>query len=146
MGWRPPPWVASAKTATGRQHCCYHCCSYSSQCLDTDTIAAPAELRDVFIKTLDDSSTGVVALMGRLSAYLAEVDPLLARALEDMKLMPQFYAFRWMTLLLSQEFQLPDVRVVMPHLSLNRLPALHPIALSRFSRQLLEFVFLALVI
>lgn len=72
--------------------------------------ALMAELRDVFIKTLDDSSTGVGALMARLVSYLEEVDAPLARAMDEMKLMPQFYAFRWMTLLLSQEFQLPDVR------------------------------------
>jgi hypothetical protein len=30
---------------------------------------------------------------------------------EDKKLHPQFYSFRWLTLLLSQEFQLPGTPV-----------------------------------
>ena len=71
--------------------------------------ALMSEMRDVFIKTLDDSSTGIGALMQRLVDTLRDVDPSLHSVMEEMQLRPQFYAFRWMTLLLSQEFQLPDV-------------------------------------
>ncbi|EDQ92965.1 uncharacterized protein MONBRDRAFT_13826 [Monosiga brevicollis MX1] len=68
-----------------------------------------SEIRDVFIKTLDDSETGIGALMARLEVLLAEHRPDLAESLQNMSLKPQFYAFRWLTLLLSQEFKLPDL-------------------------------------
>lgn len=71
-----------------------------------------SEIRDVFIKTLDDSAMGIGALMNRLLALLKEYRNSIYQALENMQLKPQFYAFRWLTLLLSQEFQLPGGRDV----------------------------------
>eukprot|EP00045_Choanoeca_perplexa_P012420 m.135478 g.135478 ORF g.135478 m.135478 type:complete len:400 (+) comp15995_c0_seq3:122-1321(+) len=68
-----------------------------------------SEIRDVFIKSLDNSETGIGALMLSLERLLEQHKPELAKALADMSLKPQFYGFRWLTLLLSQEFRLPDV-------------------------------------
>ena len=36
-------------------------------------------------------------------------EELFAHLVEELKISPQFYAFRWLSLLLSQEFPLPDV-------------------------------------
>ncbi|KAI8770955.1 TBC1 domain family member 13-like isoform X1 [Biomphalaria glabrata] len=68
-----------------------------------------SEIRDFFIKTLDDSQFGIGSKMNQLMEMLKELDRPLWQRLQDQELRPQFYAFRWITLLLSQEFQLPDV-------------------------------------
>eukprot|EP00026_Physarum_polycephalum_P003927 Phypoly_transcript_03944.p1 GENE.Phypoly_transcript_03944~~Phypoly_transcript_03944.p1 ORF type:complete len:611 (+),score=126.96 Phypoly_transcript_03944:52-1833(+) len=68
-----------------------------------------SEWRDNFCKTLDKSEIGVVGNMKRLNTLFKERDPELWSDLEDKKMNPQFYSFRWITLLLSQEFELPDV-------------------------------------
>ena len=40
---------------------------------------------------------------------LKEVDELLWKRLEELEIKPQYYSFRWLTLMLSQEFALPEV-------------------------------------
>jgi len=68
-----------------------------------------SEIRDNFCKTLDKSSVGIQSLIARLNTLLREKDIELWQAFETKKLNPQFYSFRWLTLLLSQEFELPDI-------------------------------------
>jgi len=67
------------------------------------------EIRDNFIKSLDDSAHGIGEEMNRLLSLLQVKDSELWNDLEKKQLKPQFFAFRWITLLLSQEFILPDV-------------------------------------
>ncbi|GFO09533.1 TBC1 domain family member 13-like [Plakobranchus ocellatus] len=67
------------------------------------------EIRDFFIKTLDDSDCGIGSQMRKLTELVQKLDNPLYQRLEHQELKPQFYAFRWITLLLSQEFHLPDV-------------------------------------
>ena len=45
--------------------------------------------------------------MSDLMRKLREHDVALWHRVEELELKPQFYAFRWITLLLSQEFPLP---------------------------------------
>ncbi|XP_035225794.1 TBC1 domain family member 13-like [Stegodyphus dumicola] len=68
-----------------------------------------SEIRDFFIKTLDDSASGIGAMMKRLMNLLQEHDFNIWQRLQMQDLKPQYYSFRWITLLLSQEFPLPDV-------------------------------------
>eukprot|EP01117_Protostelium_nocturnum_P010817 TRINITY_DN3900_c0_g1_i1.p1 TRINITY_DN3900_c0_g1~~TRINITY_DN3900_c0_g1_i1.p1 ORF type:complete len:400 (+),score=59.88 TRINITY_DN3900_c0_g1_i1:385-1584(+) len=68
-----------------------------------------AEIRDNFCKTLDNSEVGIHGRILKLNQLLATTDHELWSSLEEKKLNPQFYSFRWLTLLLSQEFELPDV-------------------------------------
>lgn len=68
-----------------------------------------SEIRDFFIKTLDDSHSGINYRLRLLMERLHFHDPHLAVRLRVQQLQPQYFAFRWMTLLLSQEFTLPDV-------------------------------------
>jgi len=68
-----------------------------------------AEIRDFFIKTLDDSEGGIKRMMLKLCDLLKESDPVIYQRLQQQDLYPQYYSFRWLTLLLSQEFPLPDV-------------------------------------
>eukprot|EP01133_Synstelium_polycarpum_P017255 gene17255-20564_t len=68
-----------------------------------------SEIRDNFCKTLDKSDSGVISSIKKLNQLLKSKDRQLWRDLEEKKLNPQFYSFRWICLLLSQEFELPDV-------------------------------------
>ncbi|XP_035914481.1 TBC1 domain family member 13 isoform X1 [Anopheles stephensi] len=71
--------------------------------------ALMGEIRDFFIKTLDESEGGIKGMMAKLSNLLHEQDAEVWERLRDQELYPQYYSFRWLTLLLSQEFPLPDV-------------------------------------
>lgn len=67
------------------------------------------EIRDFFIKTLDESEGGIKAMMNKMTKLLEVKDVEVWQRLRDQELYPQYYGFRWLTLLLSQEFPLPDV-------------------------------------
>jgi hypothetical protein len=70
-----------------------------------------SEIRDMYNSQLDaDRSTGVVAMMTKLTNLLSSEDPeLYHKLLQVQNIKPHYYAFRWITLLLSQEFPLPEV-------------------------------------
>ncbi|XP_054920859.1 TBC1 domain family member 13 isoform X7 [Dermacentor andersoni] len=68
-----------------------------------------SEIRDFFIKTLDESSSGIGAMMERLMQLLRRRDDRLYGHLKQLHIEPQYYSFRWIMLLLSQDFPLPDV-------------------------------------
>jgi hypothetical protein len=68
-----------------------------------------AEVRDRFIKSLDHSDSGVLAVVERLNKRVRAVDPDLWAHLDKCGVDPRFYSFRWLTLLVSQEFELPEV-------------------------------------
>ncbi len=50
-------------------------------------------------------------LMRQYMLRLKEKDTTLYLKLEQQEIRPQFYAFRWLTLLLSQEFPLPGIKI-----------------------------------
>ncbi|KAK8918389.1 hypothetical protein KSP39_PZI021124 [Platanthera zijinensis] len=65
--------------------------------------------RDNFCQKLDNSVVGIRSTISRLSQLLKKHDGELWRHLEiTTKVNPQFYAFRWITLLLTQEFNFAD--------------------------------------
>ncbi|KAH7984209.1 hypothetical protein HPB52_018115 [Rhipicephalus sanguineus] len=66
-----------------------------------------SEIRDFFIKTLDESSSGIGAMMERLMQLLRRRDDRLYGHLKQLQVEPQYYSFRWIMLLLSQDFPLP---------------------------------------
>lgn len=68
-----------------------------------------SELRDRFIKSLDYSETGIFTVVEGLDKLLKKVEPEIWQHLTALQIDPRFYAFRWLTLLLSQEFELPEV-------------------------------------
>ncbi|KEP67094.1 UNVERIFIED_CONTAM: TBC domain-containing protein [Hammondia hammondi] len=91
--------------------------------LCTDPLQAQAEIffcftelmqeqRDAFCKALDPTDHGVSGRIARLSALLKKKDIVVWTHLETIGVDPQFYALRWLLLLLTQEFQLPDVLVL----------------------------------
>lgn len=71
--------------------------------------ALMSEIRDFFIKTLDESDNGIRGKMNLLSRLLEKRDKHVFDRLKEQGIVPQYYSFRWLTLLLSQEFPLPDV-------------------------------------
>merc|ERR1711884_126854 len=68
-----------------------------------------SDIRDFFIKTLDKTETGITGIMVRFMDTLKARDLQTHARLQEQDLKPQFFAFRWLTLMLSQEFALPDV-------------------------------------
>ncbi|KAJ2954467.1 hypothetical protein O0L34_g2745 [Tuta absoluta] len=68
-----------------------------------------SEIRDFFIRTLDEAESGINYMMSKLCECVKRNDPAVWAQLEKQELRPQYYSFRWLTLLLSQEFSLPDV-------------------------------------
>eukprot|EP00210_Caulerpa_lentillifera_P005179 g4951.t1 len=68
------------------------------------------EFRDNFCKQLDDSTSGIKANITRFSNMLVSFNPKLWSHLKyNAKVDFHYFAFRWITLLLTQEFVFPDV-------------------------------------
>ncbi|KAL0433025.1 UNVERIFIED_CONTAM: TBC1 domain family member 13 [Sesamum latifolium] len=85
----------------------------NSASAEADTFFCFVELisgfRDNFVQQLDNSVVGIRSTLTRLSQLLKEHDEELWRHLEmATKVNTQFYAFRWITLLLTQEFNFTD--------------------------------------
>uniref|UniRef100_A0A1I7V818 TBC domain-containing protein c n=1 Tax=Loa loa TaxID=7209 RepID=A0A1I7V818_LOALO len=95
-----------------------------------------SEIKDNFIKTLDSSNCGIESLLAEFNERLRSCDPELYNHLVDMGIKPEFYAFRWLSLLLSQEFSLPDVINIWDSLfsSPDRLRFLHWICLAMMEK------------
>ncbi|KAF7032186.1 hypothetical protein CFC21_043395 [Triticum aestivum] len=67
-------------------------------------------LRDNFCQKLDNSAVGIRGTLFKLSQLLKKYDGELQHHLEiTTEVNPQFYAFRWITLLLTQEFNFADI-------------------------------------
>ena len=54
-----------------------------------------SDIRDFFIKTLDDSSTGIQAMMVRLNNRIEQVDSDIANQLHQQGIKMQYFAFRF---------------------------------------------------
>ena len=68
-------------------------------------------MRDLYNSQLDlDRSIGIVSMMTKLNNLLLKMDNALYTQInQNQSIKPHYYAFRWITLLLSQEFNLPSV-------------------------------------
>lgn len=53
-----------------------------------------AEIRDCFIRTLDETESGINYMMAKLCESVKTNDPDVAKRLEDQELRPQYYSFR----------------------------------------------------
>lgn len=117
--------LASDPSADNRRKFCVSClhkdcfhrlidfCLSFSEYAEADSFfcftALMGEIRDFFIKTLDESEGGIKQKMNQLSSMLKEKDAEVWHRLDEQNLYPQYYSFRWLTLILSQEFPLPEV-------------------------------------
>ena len=68
-----------------------------------------AELRDHFCSKLDHTALGITAKVTMMEQLIRKKDPEVGRLLARLKVSPTFYGFRWITLLMTQEWDLPDV-------------------------------------
>lgn len=69
-----------------------------------------AGCRDLFCAQLDNAAGGVRATLSALGSALRAADPALAEHVLDANgVAPHYFAFRWITLVLTQEFAFPDV-------------------------------------
>ncbi|KAH9580154.1 Rab-GTPase-TBC domain [Trypanosoma melophagium] len=69
-----------------------------------------AYLGDDFCRSLDfDQDTGVMCTIHHFERLFQFLDPILWEHLESCQVKSEFYAFRWITLLFTQEFNVPDV-------------------------------------
>jgi hypothetical protein len=66
------------------------------------------DVRDLFIRNLDSSSTGLKGQIRGLNEMLSRHDYQLSTHLEELEVQFQFFAIRWLTTLLTREFDLPD--------------------------------------
>ncbi|ORC90785.1 putative GTPase activating protein of Rab-like GTPase [Trypanosoma theileri] len=67
-------------------------------------------LGDDFCRSLDfDQDTGVMCTIHHFERLFQFIDPILWEHLESHQVKSEFYAFRWITLLFTQEFNVPDV-------------------------------------
>ncbi|CAO3612338.1 unnamed protein product [Cunninghamella blakesleeana] len=68
------------------------------------------EVRDHFVRSLDqDATTGIHATMLKMQQRLAWYDRSLLRELQRKDIKEAYYAFRWITVLFTQEWDLPNV-------------------------------------
>ena len=68
-----------------------------------------AELRDHFCSKLDHTVIGITAKITALERLIERLDHQLSTTLTRLRVSPTFYGFRWITLLMTQEWELPDV-------------------------------------
>lgn len=53
-----------------------------------------SEIRDFFIKTLDETDSGIVNMMHKVTDKLKENDPAVQNYLAKNEIYPQYYSFR----------------------------------------------------
>ncbi|KAF8941519.1 hypothetical protein BGZ47_007356 [Haplosporangium gracile] len=69
-----------------------------------------AHFRDHFVRSLDrDRVSGIGSTIARMNLRLRHFDEDLWQDLEEKGIAPEYYSFRWLTVLCTQEFEVPDV-------------------------------------
>jgi len=68
-----------------------------------------ANMRDAFMQNLDSTESGLLGLLDQFGELLREKDLEISKHFEALNLNPFFFATRWLTLLLAQELEMPDV-------------------------------------
>jgi TBC1 domain family member 13 len=60
-----------------------------------------AEIRDGFLRTMDNEPTGINGKIRIFAQLLLKIDPALYYHLQEQTVNPQFFSLRWLMLLLS---------------------------------------------
>lgn len=68
-----------------------------------------AEIRDGFLRAMDNEPTGINGKIRIFSQLMLKIDPELYYHLQDQNVNFQFFSLRWLMLLLSQEFSIENV-------------------------------------
>jgi hypothetical protein len=67
------------------------------------------EIQDIFIRSKDNTETGIQTRIKSLNLILKVLDREIHDHLKEEKVELQYFAFRWYTLFLTQEFEMPDI-------------------------------------
>jgi hypothetical protein len=67
------------------------------------------EIKEVFIKEKDHTATGIHAKIAYIGKMLEYIDNELFEHFKVMHVEIEYFAFRWYTLLFTQEFNMPDI-------------------------------------
>lgn len=67
------------------------------------------EIKDIFIRSKDNLETGIHTRVKDLNLLLKMVDKEIFNHFAENKIEVGFFAFRWYTLFLTQEFEMPDI-------------------------------------
>ena len=68
-----------------------------------------SRIKDIFMRVKDNTEVGINAKLKRIMDIIRVIDKELYLHFQTEKIELQFFAFRWYTLLLTQEFELPDI-------------------------------------
>ena len=68
-----------------------------------------SDMRDGFIRTLDNEETGINGKIAKFTTIFAQIDLKLITHLEDNNVQPNFYALRQLMLWFAQDFELLNV-------------------------------------
>jgi hypothetical protein len=68
-----------------------------------------SEIKDIFIRSLDNTETGIQTRIKFVNSLLKLMDKELWQHFQDQKVEIQFFTFRWYTVFLTQEFEMPDI-------------------------------------
>ena len=67
------------------------------------------EIRDGFIREMDQEQSGITGKVAEFAAILKVIDPQVFANLEEQQVNHQFYSLRWLMLLMCQEFDMSNV-------------------------------------
>lgn len=70
------------------------------------------EIRDGFIRELDEEHLGIAGKVRSFATILKQIDPHVYNNLEEQQVNHQFYSLRWLMLLMCQEFNMPNVIIL----------------------------------
>ena len=102
------------------------------------------DLRDGFLRELDQEETGIQGHISHYTEVLKHTDPDLLKIIEDENVIHQFYTLRWFMLLMCQEFSMTDtMRLWDTLMSAEGTQINREIGQTRF--QFIDFVVVALV-
>jgi len=68
-----------------------------------------SDMRDAFVKTMDNEEGGMMGRIDKFSALLKEKDDEVWKHLEELHVAPVYYTVPWLTLMLTQELDMADV-------------------------------------
>ena len=66
-------------------------------------------IKDIFIKKLDNTEKGITTRLQKFSTLIRMLDYRISDQLIKNKIEMEFFAFRWLTLFFTQDFEIPDV-------------------------------------
>jgi hypothetical protein len=102
------------------------------------------EHRDIFCSTLDECNSGMLGRLRILGELLAKEDSEIGDHSEKIGLKTDFFAVRWITLLLAQEFDLTSVQILWDSILSDQSPTAARVASQKNS--LVNFLCVAMIV